>query len=444
LAYLAFTEAWERFSFFGMQTLLMFYMVGELLLPGHVDKVLGFPILKAGLFAVFGPMSTIGLASMIFGLYSAFAYFLPVFGGAIGDRYLGQRRSVMLGAVLMAIGHFLMAFEAPFLLALMCLILGSGFLKGNINTQVGRLYAPQDRRRTEAYQVFSIGVNVGGVLAPFVCGTLGEKFGWHYGFAAAGVGMLIGLVIYLAGQRYLPPDRIRDPRAEKPRLQPGDGRVMAALLVVLVVITAYLTSIGQTASIYLLWVKSYANLKAFGFAIPATWLLSATSLGSMLLTPPIMRFWRWQAVRGAEPGLLTKIGVGAGIACLACLLLAAVAFQARCGVKIALAWLLLFHLMVTFAYLYLWPVGLALFSRAAPTAVNATFIGIYFLSSFVSNIVIGWLGRFYETMTPAGFWLMQAAIGAAGALMVLVLGAPLSRILKPRDAPAAASQGVAR
>jgi POT family proton-dependent oligopeptide transporter len=352
----------------------------------------------------------------------------------------------MIGAIMMALGHFLMSFEAPFLLALLCLILGSGFLKGNINTQVGRLYGPGDRRRTEAYQVFSIGINLGVVAAPFVCGTLGEFYGWRWGFGAAGVGMLVSLAIYVCGRRHLPPDDIR--RAGQPRagLQPGDGRIVLALMVVLAVVTAFLTSIGQTGSIYLVWVQRYVDRSAFGFTLPATWLLSVTGFGSMILPPLLLRAWRWQAARGAEPAMVAKIGVGAALAALACLVLAALAATAeRTGTRVAWPWLLVFHLLVTFGYLYLWPVGMALFSRAGPAAINATLIGVYFLSHFVSNLTIGWLGHFYEQMSPTRFWLMQAAIGAAGALVILVLRPPVSRVLAPSDleATVSASNGLA-
>ena len=209
LAFLAFTEAWERFSFSGMQTLLVLYMVGQLLQPGHIEHVAGFSGFQHQLEHVYGPLSAQPLSSVIFGLYTGFIFLMPVFGGMLGDRVFGQHRMVMAGAVLMAAGQFLMMFDSPFLLALLLLILGCGCLKGNISTQVGGLYADGDRRRTDAFQIFSIGINTGVILAPLICGTLGEIYGWRYGFAAAGVGMLIGLVIYIAGQRDLPPDRLR-------------------------------------------------------------------------------------------------------------------------------------------------------------------------------------------------------------------------------------------
>src|SRR5208337_3812560 len=201
LAFLFATEMWERFSYYGMRALLVLYLVKYLLLPGHAEHVIGLASLKGGLESVFGPLETQPFASQIYGLYTALVYLTPIAGGLIADRVLGQRHTVIIGAVLMAIGHFMMAFEPLLLLALLTLILGNGAFKPNISTQIGELYAPGDSRRDRAFSIFYVGINLGAFLAPLVCGTLGEEWGWHYGFAAAGVGMLAALAIYLRGLR---------------------------------------------------------------------------------------------------------------------------------------------------------------------------------------------------------------------------------------------------
>ena len=188
---------WERFSYYGMRALLVLYMVKYLLDPQRAGGVAGLGAFKTALEFVFGPLALQPLASQIYGFYTGLVYLTPIFGGLLADRVLGQRRTVILGAALMAVGHFMMAFEHLFLLALIVLILGNGAFKPNISTQVGRLYAPGDRRRDRAFSIFYVGINLGAFLAPLVCGTLGEELGWHYGFAAAGVGMTTGLVIYL-------------------------------------------------------------------------------------------------------------------------------------------------------------------------------------------------------------------------------------------------------
>ena len=179
--------------------------------------MLGFGAVKAALEFVFGKLDPQPLASQLFGFYTGLAYFMPILGGLIADRLLGQRRTVIIGGVLMAIGHFMMAFEALFLVALLLLILGIGAFKPNISTQVGALYPPGDHRRDRAYSIFYLGINIGAFLAPLVCGTLAVQYGWHYGFGAAGIGMLVGLGIYLCGQRTLPPDALAADAGAPPR-----------------------------------------------------------------------------------------------------------------------------------------------------------------------------------------------------------------------------------
>src|SRR6202171_2370373 len=222
LTFLFATEMWERFSYYGMRALLVLYMVKYLLLPGHADNVIGLGALRSLLEGMFGPLGAQPFASQIYGLYTGLVYLTPVFGGILADRVLGQHRTILLGAVLMAIGHFMMAFEPLFLLALTTLILGNGAFKPNMSAQVGGLYAPGDRRRDRAYSIFYVGINLGAFLAPLVCGTLGEELGWHYGFTAAGVGMTIALVIYLFAMRSLPPDELHAARAQGVQKRPLD------------------------------------------------------------------------------------------------------------------------------------------------------------------------------------------------------------------------------
>src|SRR6201993_3856470 len=213
LTFLFTTEMWERFSYYGMRSLLVLYMTKFLLLEDHSGNVIGLGPLKRALEGVFGPLDVQPLSSQIWGLYTGLVYFTPIFGGLLADRVLGQRRTVIIGAALMAIGHFMMAVEQLFLFALLALILGSGCFKPNISTQVGGLYTPSDHRRDRAYSIFYVGINLGAFLAPLICGTLGEKVGWHYGFATAGVGMCLGLAIYLYALPLLPPDELHRAQA---------------------------------------------------------------------------------------------------------------------------------------------------------------------------------------------------------------------------------------
>ncbi len=205
LFYLAFTEGWERFSYYGMTALLALYMVNQLLLPGHIEQIAGFARFRAAVESLVGPLSTQALASQIFGLYSGFVYFTPLLGGMIADRWIGQRNGVVIGALSMSAGHIAMTFDKSFLLALLLLVIGSGFLKGNISAQVGALYPPEDEaRRTRGFIIFSTAINVGAVAGPLFCGLLAQVYGWHYGFGVAAIFMLVGLATYLYGYRYLP------------------------------------------------------------------------------------------------------------------------------------------------------------------------------------------------------------------------------------------------
>src|SRR6478735_7122313 len=221
---------WERFSYYGMKALLVFYMTKHLLQPERAQTVLGFASLKSGLESLFGPLDIQPLSSHIYGLYTGLVYLTPLIGGYLADRLLGQRRMVIIGASLMAIGHFMMAFEPLFLLALLVLILGNGAFKPNISTQVGTLYAPGDPRRDSAFSIFYVGINLGAFLAPLVCGTLGEELGWHYGFTAAGFGMTAGLVIYLLATPHLPKDTFGHRKSPAASIDKDGWRSIFALL----------------------------------------------------------------------------------------------------------------------------------------------------------------------------------------------------------------------
>src|SRR3954470_1782102 len=220
LGFLGFTEGCERFSYYSMQTLLTLYMVKYLLLPGHIEKVTGLAWLRGWHYPGLDGQP---LSSAIFGDYTSLVYLMPILGGIIADKLTGRRIALIAGALVMALGHFLMAFEGAFLFALLALIVGVGLFKGNIATQVGELYTERDLRRAMAFQIFYIFINVSVIAAPLISGTLGQEVGWHYGFGCAGVVMVLGLAIYLSGRKWLPRDLAV---AEKPSNQLV-GRVIA-------------------------------------------------------------------------------------------------------------------------------------------------------------------------------------------------------------------------
>jgi POT family proton-dependent oligopeptide transporter len=413
-----------------MSALLVLYMVNQLLLPGHVEHVVGFAGFRATIEALFGPLSTQALASQIFGLYSGFVYFTPVIGGWIGDR-LGQRNAVIAGALSMTGGHLAMAFDQSFLLALLLLIIGSGLLKGNISAQVGSLYPPEDEaRRTRGYALFSTAINFGAVAGPLLCGFLGERYGWHIGFGAAALLMLVALATYLTGYRYLPSRVAREARETGP-MTPADRKTVAALVAAMAITIFPHIAYYQLANVLPVWLQQHANMNAGGFAIPIPWYQSIDPLFSIISLPLLFALWRWQAgSTGREPWELRKIGVGSLICGGANLIL--VAAIALSPGKVSWLWPFLYCAIQGVGFMYFWPPLLALVSRAAPARINATMMGMAFIGLFIANNLIGWIGTFYEQMTPIAFWTLHFAIGAAGWLLVLLLGRPLGRILEPQ------------
>jgi POT family proton-dependent oligopeptide transporter len=447
LAYLAFTEAWERFSYYGMTALLVLYMVNQLLLPGHVEHVVGFAGFRLAIESIFGPLSTQALASQIFGLYAGFVYFTPVLGGWVADRWIGQRSAVVLGALAMSGGHIAMAFDQSFLLALLLLVVGSGLLKGNISAQVGGLYAShEEARRTRGFAIFSTAINFGAVVGPLVCGFLGQRYGWHLGFGTAAIFMLAGLATYLSGYRHLPAKVERKVLAAAP-MSGRDWKVVGALIAVMLIAVFQSIAYYQLANVLPVWLEQHADLTAGGFEIPIPWYQSIDPLFSILSVPVLFGIWRWQAAHGGEPSELGKIGQGAWICAVANLVLVA-AIAAAGTHKVLWVWPFLYCALQGVAFLYYWPTLLALVSRAAPPKINATMMGICFLTLFVANNLIGWIGTFYEQMTPFAFWLLHAGIAAAGGVLVLLFGPMLKRVLEPREAevlrPAAMTEEVER
>jgi proton-dependent oligopeptide transporter, POT family len=424
LTFLFTTEMWERFSYYGMRSLLVLYMTKYLLLRGHGGNALGLGGLKSGLEAVFGPLDIQPLSSQIYGLYTALVYLTPIFGGLLADRVLGQRRTVIVGAVLMAIGHFMMAVEQLFLFALLALILGSGAFKPNISTQVGGLYAPGDQRRDRAYSIFYVGINIGAFLAPLVCGTLGEEAGWHYGFAAAGVGMLIGLSIYLYALPLLPADELQKAEAAHIARRPLDRnewRGVIALLALFVPTTLFWATYEQSGNTIVLWADANTDrtVDLFGFAaqIPTTWFLAFNPFMIFAFTPFVVALWTRQAARGNEPSTISKMAFGCFGVSVANLLMAIAAFHAGGG-KASWLWLFGFFVILTVGELYLSPVGLSLVTKIAPARILSMMMGVWLATSFVGGFLAGYIGSFWSRMEKPEFFLMIAAIVALAGAMI--------------------------
>jgi POT family proton-dependent oligopeptide transporter len=433
LKVLAMTETWERFSFYGMQALLMLYMVQALLPNRPGERVAGFGAFRALLESLFGALPDAALASQITGLYAGLVYLTPILGGYLGDRWLGGRRMVLIGAGLMACGHFLLAFDTTFLVAMALLILGSGCLKGNIAAQVGRLYAPDDARRDRAYLWFNFGINSGAFAGPLVCGGIGDKLGWHWGFAAAGIGMLIGMLIYASNLRHLPADRGRAFHRSAARAAPlsrDERRRIAAVLAVILLLLAYNLPFGQAYVIFPLWISQAADLRVSGgFSLPIPWYLASDGLVTAASTPLVLALWRRQAARGREPGEIGKIAIGCAMMACGDLLFALLAATTPAH-QLHWAWGFAYFGIVSTSYLFTMPILLALVSRATPPRLVGTMMGLAYAGLFVANVGGGWIGRFYAILGPAGFWVLQAALAGTGLLGALIIRRPIGAILR--------------
>jgi POT family proton-dependent oligopeptide transporter len=411
-----------------MQALLVLYMVGQVLLPGHVEHVAGFQSFRSIIERFTGPLSAQALALQVFGLYIGLVSFTPVFGGLLGDRLLGRRFAVALGALLMTAGHFCMAFERSFLWALLLLIIGAGCLRGNLASQMGELYGPGDHRRATAFQVYYVVINCASFVAPLITGALWKAWGWQYGFGFAGVGMLFGLLIYLTGQRDLPPNRARSVLARK-RLEGREWRVVCVLALMVPLLALFWIAQAQVWNTYNLWARDQVNMLILGWAVPVPWLRAFDNLAAVLLVPPILLLWRRQARRGHEPDEIRKLATGCLIFALSMTWLAAGCAMSGSSNKVTLLWVLVFHVCANIGWVYFAPSAVTLFTRAAPTVVNSTMVGVCYLSIFVGSTISGRLGALYEHYTATNFWLIHAAIVGAGGLLLMLLTPWLRREL---------------
>ncbi|WP_305096274.1 peptide MFS transporter [Croceibacterium aestuarii] len=413
LGFLALVEGCERFSYYSMQTLLALYMVNYLLTPEQFGTVAGLGWLQNNWYD--GKQGQV-LASAIFGDYTALVYLTPILGGIVADKWLGRRGALVAGGLIMSLGHFLMAIQPAFLFALLCLIVGVGLFKGNIASQVGELYGPNDKRRAMAFQIFYIAIQLSVIAAPLISGTAGEKLGWHYGFGCAGVVMVIGLLVYLRARPYLPEDqRDRPKTAEKVKsFEKGDGMRIFALILLVPALAVTLLPNQEMGNAYMIWADQHFDLTFAGFRMPTTWLISYDSIVSFGTLVGITWFWKWRADRGKwEPDELGKLIIGAvfNIAGALCLYFAALT---QGDGKIGLIWPAMFHLLNDIGFGHVLPVSLALVSKVSPRRMLATSVGIYYLSFFLANKIVGEVGGWYSTMSTPQFWLVHVGAAVAG------------------------------
>lgn len=430
LAFLAFTELWERFSYYGMTALLALYMGQQLLQPGHAENVLGLAALR-DLMEFRGAMSNQAFASLIYGWYGGLVYLTPILGGLVADRWLGAKRTVVIGALLMSAGHLAMSFDASFLIALFLLILGSGFLKGNISAQVGALYpAEAESLRERGFTIFSTGINIGSVLGPLATGGVAAVYGWHAGFALAAALMLVALVVYLAGQRHLPGAKPkRDPAAVLPPLTAAERKRTSALILFIALSILPMLAYSMIWNIGIVWVNEQVSLGSPLGTVPAAWFNAVDALASIIAAAPLVALWAWQARRGTEPDSVTKIAIGCAITGASALFFVLGHMLAGEAGRVSVIWALAGYFGMGVGFMYYWPITLAVVSKSAPAKINSTMMGVAFLALFIGSVSMGWVGSFYQQMSHVAFWTLDAAIGLAGAILAFALRRPLERRL---------------
>jgi POT family proton-dependent oligopeptide transporter len=469
LSTLFFTEMWERFSYYGMRALLILFMIAPVSQNG-----LGFSIPKAG---------------AIYGLYTAMVYLLSLPGGWLADRLIGQRRAALYGGILIALGHYSLAIPdiRTFYLGLVLIVLGTGGLKPNVSTMVGQLYGENDHRRDAGFSLFYMGINIGALTAPLLCGYLGEKINWHLGFALAGVGMTFGLIQYLLGGRNLGqvglhPIADTDPvRARKQKMYflLGVGVACALLLAAAVlsftgVVRIDITGIANAGGIILIavmlcvfgwiflagkWTKverhrlfaivvlfvaaclfwaayeqagSTLNLFAdrntqltvFGYTYPASWFQSLNSLYILALAPFFAWLWVWLGPR--DPSSPAKFAGGLIFVGLGFAILIPVAT----GARVSPVWLILTYLLHTIGELLLSPVGLSAMTKLAPERVASLMMGVWFLADSIGNYIGGRLASMYTTFPlPKLFGLVAGFTILAGAIMAVLIR-PIKKLME--------------
>ncbi len=400
-------------SYYGMRALLVYYMTKQLAFSqSH--------------------------SSMVYGLYTAAVWLAPLPGGAIADRYLGQHRAVLIGGSLMALGHFMMAFAPLFFPALGAIAIGNGLFKPNISTQVGDLYPLGDPRRDRGYSIYYVGVNFGAFIAPPICGTIGELYGWHWGFGVAGFGMLAALGTYQYGRRWLPPDRLdRAPddttlRAAAPGLE---WKKILALGAISFCAAFFWMVFEQQGNTIALWADSFTDRHvSFGsvdFTIPATWFQSLNGLFIIALTPGLIAIWRFQAARNREPSSSAKLVIGASIGGVAYMvMIVAASVEAKSG-PVSWIWLIVYFFAITVGELFLSPTCLSLFNKRAPARLASTMVGVWYLSLFLGSYLAGLAGSYWNDVPKPVYFAGMAAFAFASALALFLTSRTLSKDLSP-------------
>lgn len=438
------TEMWERFSYYGMRGLLTLYLT-----KATIEGGLGFDDANAGL---------------LYGIYTGLVYLTPIFGGWLADNYIGQRKSITIGGIMMALGQFALFFSsasalAPFYLGLILLIIGNGFFKPNISTIVGQLYPAGDKRKDAAFTIFYMGINLGAFLAPLVCGYLAEDFfavkdsagvvvtyGFNYGFLAAGVGMVLGQLMFnMLGQSYLG-DLGKDPGAKlqkakaaaegtvDPPLTKEEKDRLKVIVIMMLFNIFFWAGFEQAGSSISLYTDRFINRELGDWTIPTSWFQSVNPLFIVLLGPVFTVLWTWLGKRDKEPNTIIKMGLGMILLGVGFFLMIGAALErggdsADTAIKANLMWLIGTYLIHTMGELCLSPVGLSMVTKLAPLRLGSLMMGVWFLSSFIANFLSGYLVQFFASMGALTIFAIISGVVIGLGLIVLIISNQLKKMM---------------
>jgi POT family proton-dependent oligopeptide transporter len=398
---ISFTSIWERFSYYGMRAFLILYMANQVI-AGNPKAHLG------------GLGFSEGDAGKIYGLFTAMCYLLPLFGGMIADNFLGKRRSVFIGGVLIMLGHFTLAADAglqTFILGLTLLAIGNGFFKPTAASMIGDLYEPGDQRRDSAFTIYYMLFNGGAFLAPIICGYFGENYGYKYGFLTAGFGMLLGLIVYVIGAPRtlgnigMVPARKekKNENVEKKPLTKEEKDRISVILVLLAFVTFFWSGFEQAGSTLTLFTDKYVDKTVFGWEVPTSWLQAVNPIFIVILGPIFSNLWVWLTKKGKNPPTPIKMGLGMIALAVGFVFMMGAVMQ-RGGdnpdiaVKASILWLLATYMLHTIGELMLSPIGLSMVTKLAPVRLASLFMGVWYLSSAAANFISGLAVGFVEQL----------------------------------------------
>jgi proton-dependent oligopeptide transporter, POT family len=477
LATLFFTEMWERFSYYGMRALLILYMTAQTMGENP------------------GMGMDVGTAAAIYGLYTSLVYLLALPGGWVADNLWGQRKAVFVGGCIIAAGHFSMALpsDSTFYFGLILIVIGTGLLKPNVSTVVGELYPEGGARRDAGFSVFYMGINIGAFVGPLLTGMVGEGYRWHWGFSLAGIGMVLGLIQYKMGDRYLgdagnlKTDRTPEQVAALGRkfftawwsvvaavvlfgwlvsqgiidtnLQQIAGYLGSSILVLVFLYFAYLLIFGghttdekkrlgiifwlfllaavfwsgfeQAGSSLNLFAAELTDRNVMGWQMPASFLQSVNPIMIIIMAPLFGSLWVWLAKRKANPSIPVKFGLGLLGLAAGFFVLAWGAAQATVLNPVTPAWLVVTYFLHTSGELALSPVGLSSITKLSPAGRVGQMMGIWFVGAALGNLFAGLVAGQLETLPPADLFRTVALIVGAVALLALAVSPLLKKVTQP-------------